>query len=82
MGEYRQIHGVKEQKKIARRLGKRIRSLRTAKGWSQEYLAQESGLSATYMGEIERGEANASLYSIVSVSAALKVKIAELFVEG
>ncbi len=64
---------------IARVLGQRIRNHRTAKGWSQEKLAELSGCHATYIGQLERGEKNATIESISKISAALNVSLSRLF---
>jgi transcriptional regulator with XRE-family HTH domain len=58
--------------------GAHLRQLRSAKGWSQERLAQECGLDRSYVGGVERGERNVSLENIVRISKALQVKPSEL----
>lgn len=60
-------------------LGKRIRSLRKAQGWTQEELGEYAELSYKYIGEVERGEVNPSLDTLLSISNALKIDVAELF---
>lgn len=45
-------------------IGKRIRGFRQRQGLSQEALAERCGLHATYIGQVERGEKNASMESI------------------
>jgi transcriptional regulator with XRE-family HTH domain len=60
-------------------LGRRIRSLRTAKGWTQEKLGAESGISYKFLGEIERGQKNPSFDILVKIAAALKVDLPEMF---
>ena len=64
---------------ITKVLGQRIRNYRTAKGLSQEKLAELSGCHHTYIGQIERGEKNATIESIEKISAALNVSLAKLF---
>ena len=64
---------------IAKVLGQRIRNYRTAKGLSQEKLAELSGCHPTYIGQLERGEKNATIESIEKISVALKVSLSELF---
>ena len=64
---------------IARALGQRIRNYRTAKGFSQEKLAELSGCHPTYIGQIERGEKNATIESIEKISMALSVSLSTLF---
>ncbi len=60
-------------------LGKRIRSLRNIKGWTQEELGRRADLSYKFIGEIERGQQNPSLDTIVKIAAAMKVELLELF---
>jgi len=64
---------------IAKVLGRRIRNYRTAQGLSQEKLAELSGCHPTYIGQLERGEKNATIESIEKISSALKVSLSTLF---
>lgn len=64
---------------IAKALGQRIRNYRTAKGLSQEKLAELSGCHPTYIGQIERGEKNATIESIEKISVALHISLSKLF---
>lgn len=64
---------------VAKTLGRRIRQLRKAKGWSQERLADESGMHRTYMWGIEQGVRNPSVRHLTQVADALNVPIAGLF---
>ena len=64
---------------LAKILGQRIRNHRTAKGLSQERLAERSGCHPTYIGQIERGEKNATIESIEKISLALNVSLSRLF---
>jgi len=47
--------------------------------WSQEKLAEESGLHTTYLSGIERGRRNVGMENIVKVARALKVDVGQLF---
>ncbi len=61
-----------------KRLARRIRLLRTDRGWSQEVLAELSGLNRSYIGAIERGEHNIGLDNIERLAAALETSIITL----
>jgi transcriptional regulator with XRE-family HTH domain len=63
---------------LLRSLGKRIRFLRSQKGWSQEVFADVCGVHRTYMGHLERGEKNLSFRSIVRIATALDVTLPRL----
>ena len=64
---------------IAKAVGQRIRNYRTQKGLSQEKLAELSGCHPTYIGQLERGEKNATLESIERITAALGISLSKLF---
>ena len=64
---------------IAKAVGQRIRNYRTKKGLSQEKLAELSGCHPTYIGQLERGEKNATLESIERITAALGITLSKLF---
>ena len=74
-----QAFGMAKQIRIAqRRVGKRIRELRTKRNWSQEFLAAESGFNTNYLGGIERAERNPSLKNLAKIADALGVTIPDL----
>ena len=64
---------------LQRALGERIRALRTKAGYSQESFADAAGVHRTYMGTLERGEANVSLSNLHKISTALGITLSELF---
>jgi len=66
---------------VAKSLGKRVRALRTARGWSQERLAEEAGMHRTYMWGIEQGTRNPSLRHLSRLSDALGVPLQSMFEE-
>lgn len=61
------------------KIGKRIRELRKAKGFSQEDFAYEVGLDRTYMGSVERGERNIAALNLIRIAKYLKVEVGDLF---
>ena len=64
---------------IAKSVGQRIRNYRTQLGWSQEKLAELSGCHPTYIGQLERGEKNATLESIEKIASAMNIPLSKLF---
>ncbi len=59
-------------------LGQRIRFYRKQKGISQEQLSKLADLHPTYIGQIERGEKNASIETIYKISMGLQIPIIQL----
>ncbi len=64
---------------ISKLIGQRIRNYRIQQKLSQEKLAELSGCHPTYIGQVERGEKNATLESIEKIASALNVPLAQLF---
>lgn len=64
---------------IAKTMGQRIRSYRLQSGLSQEKVAELSGCHPTYIGQVERGEKNATLESIEKIATALDIPLSKLF---
>jgi transcriptional regulator with XRE-family HTH domain len=68
----------KRQKELRQLVGTRIRSLRKAKGWTQEELGGRANLDFTTVGSAERGDSSLSLASLDLVATALGVELADL----
>jgi transcriptional regulator with XRE-family HTH domain len=64
---------------ILRAWGRVIRRYRHWRQLSRRELAERSGLSVVYLGEIERGEKDPSSHSLCLVAGALGVSLAELY---
>jgi len=60
-------------------VGEQIRKARRLRGMTQERLAEQSGLSFSYISDVERGTRNISLESLGKIINALGVKPAQLF---
>ncbi len=63
---------------ILQKFGLRIKELRSAKRITQEDLAELSGLSRQYVGDVERGTRNISLVNIEKIATALEITLSEL----
>jgi transcriptional regulator with XRE-family HTH domain len=59
-------------------LGKRLRELRAAQGFSQEAFADHCGLHRTAMSLIERGKRVPSLRTLVTLSQGFGISLSEL----
>ena len=58
--------------------GKRIRELRTGKGWTQEVLAEAAEMNALQIGHIERGANDPKLSTILKLARAFRMRAEEL----
>ncbi|MGE0409484.1 MAG: helix-turn-helix domain-containing protein [Amphiplicatus sp.] len=63
---------------VADRLAVNLQRLRREKGWSQEDLAEESGLHRTYVSGIERRKRNPTITVVDRLAVALKVPMGAL----
>lgn len=59
-------------------LGLRVRSLRQARGLTQERLGELADLNYKYLGSVERGEGNPSLVVLERIAVALEVELSDL----
>lgn len=64
------------------RIGKAVRRLRSAAGYSQEGFADACKFHRTYIGAIERGEKNLTTDSIERIAKTLKISPFDLFREA
>jgi transcriptional regulator with XRE-family HTH domain len=63
---------------INEHLGRRVKKLRTDRGWSLDNLAQASGVSRSMLREIEREKANPTLAVTFRIASAFAMTISEL----
>jgi len=59
--------------------GLKVKEERLKRGWSQEELAEKTGLHRTYIGMIERAEKNITLVNIEKIAKALNINLKNLF---
>ncbi len=65
---------------LVQTFGIAVRQLREARGWSQEELSGHADLNRSYVGEIERGRAIASIVTAEKLAAALGLQMSDLLV--
>ena len=63
--------------KLDQFLGLEIQRRRTQRGWSQEYLAEITGLHRTYISQLERGLKSPSVRVLSHIANALDVTMSE-----
>ncbi|MFN4145269.1 MAG: helix-turn-helix domain-containing protein [Runella sp.] len=59
-------------------IGEQIRQARVLKGFSQENMAEELGISTTSYGDIERGKTDVTLSRLHKIAEILKIGIFDL----
>ena len=68
-----------QDRTAAANFGKRLRSRRKAKGLSLRELGKKINLTASFLAQVERGEANPSILSLQRIANALDVPIFYFF---
>lgn len=60
------------------KFGKVLRKMREDRGWSQYDLAKESKISRSYLAELETGNRNPTLVSMMKLAKFYKISLSEL----
>jgi transcriptional regulator with XRE-family HTH domain len=68
-----------DKQEFLNRLGKAIRVRRVEVELTQEQLANQSDLDRSYVGGVERGERNVSIFNVAKIASGLDISLAELF---
>ncbi len=63
---------------ISKKVGKKIMAIRRQKGFTQEEVADKSGMHVSTLGRIERGESNPPLQTLNKIAQVLRVKPKEI----
>jgi transcriptional regulator with XRE-family HTH domain len=66
---------------ICVRLGRRIRLLREKRGWTQQQLADMTGIGRVHVSELENGRREAGLRMLEKLAASFEITAAELLKE-
>jgi len=64
---------------ICVKIGRRIRVLRTQKGWTQAMLADHAELAREHLSELENGHKEIGARSLQRIAGALNVGLSEFF---
>ena len=70
---------VRAKRRLRATLGRKVRELRLSINMTQADLADEAEIRQALISEIERGEANPTLDSILRIAVALDVSLSALF---
>jgi transcriptional regulator with XRE-family HTH domain len=70
---------AKVQRRLRATLGRNVRKLRLSLGMTQSDLADRAEIRRALISDLERGETNATLDTVVRIAMALGVEPAELF---
>jgi DNA-binding XRE family transcriptional regulator len=62
-----------------KRLGTKIREIRTERGFSQERFAEACGLHRTHISLLERGRINVTVNTARQIAHVLQISLSELF---
>jgi transcriptional regulator with XRE-family HTH domain len=60
-------------------VGERVRAIRRLRRATLQTVAKRTGLSESFLSQVERGKANASVASLTRIAGALGVHVADLF---
>ncbi len=62
-----------------KRLGAKIREIRTSRGFSQESFAEACELHRTHISLLERGRINVTVNTVRQIAHVLEINLSELF---
>ena len=69
-----------DKDKVLKEFGRNLRAERNRAGLSQDGLASKAGICAgKHIGKIERGEANPSIYTVISIMKILNINFNQLY---
>ena len=69
---------ARKKEDVRRLMARNIRTVRSAKAWSQHDLAAEAGVRQALVSSLESASANPTLESMARIARALGLSVAEL----
>ncbi len=63
---------------ICVRLGRKIRFLRSKRGWTQQQLADLTGIGRVHVSELENGKREAGLRMLERLAASFEITVSDL----
>ena len=66
---------------ICVRLGRRIRLLREKQGWTQQQLADMTGIGRVHVSELENGKREAGLRMLEKLAATFEITVSDILKE-
>jgi transcriptional regulator with XRE-family HTH domain len=67
-----------QEKELAQTFGRRVRSARDARGWTQSQLADEAHISSKFLSRLEKGHVSPSLFVASRLALALGRRLDQL----
>jgi transcriptional regulator with XRE-family HTH domain len=64
---------------ICTRVGRKIRTLRESRGWTQQQLADMTGIGRVHVSELENGKREAGLRMLERLAETFEMSVEELF---
>ena len=61
------------------KIGRRIRVLRTQRGWTQTLLADHAGLTREHLSELENGHKEIGVRALEKITQALEISLQKFF---
>ena len=60
-------------------VGNRLREIRLSEGFTQEQIAHIADITPAYLGRVERGEMNVTVFTLEKICNALNITLADFF---
>ncbi|MGH7286097.1 MAG: helix-turn-helix domain-containing protein [Polyangiaceae bacterium] len=68
-------------RRASKKIGARLRALRTERGLTLEMAAERAGLHDKHVQRVETGETNMTIATLIALTRTYEVDLVELFIE-